>query len=85
MPSITMVLSGMIVPLPLFPDFLQPFLNAQPFRGLVDVPFRIYSGNIDAAAAWPDIAQQFIWALIIIGIGKWLLTRSMHRVVVQGG
>ena len=38
--------AGLIVPLPLFPDWLQPFLYWQPFRGMADVPFHVYSGHI---------------------------------------
>ena len=43
---IVTVLSGSLVPLPLFPDWLQPMLALQPFAGLVDTPFRIYSGRL---------------------------------------
>lgn len=85
MPSFVMVLSGNIVPLPLFPDWLQPFLNLQPFRGLVDVPFRIYCDDIAPAAAVPEIFQQIAWTLIIVQLGRWWLARSMRAVVVQGG
>lgn len=85
MPGLTAILSGMIVPLPLFPDWMQPFLNWQPFRGLCDVPYRIYTGNIAAADALPEIAQQAAWVILIIGFGYWLLGVSTKRVVVQGG
>lgn len=85
MPSAVIVLSGMVVPLPLFPDWLQPFLNAQPFRGLVDVPYRIYLGDIAVADAFPDILHQIVWSLIFVVIGRWLLARSMRQLVVQGG
>jgi ABC-2 type transport system permease protein len=85
LPTFTMVLSGMTLPLPLFPDFLQPFLNAQPFRGLVDVPFRIYRGNIDAMSAIPDIGHQIVWTVFFIVLGRWLLLRSITSLVVQGG
>jgi|TARA_Y100000310_G_scaffold286082_1_gene309979 ABC-2 type transport system permease protein len=85
MPSLVTVLSGNVVPLPLFPDWLQPFLNFQPFRGLVDVPFRIYVGDIGADAAFPEIVQQAFWIVVIVLLGRWLLTRSMARLVVQGG
>jgi ABC-2 type transport system permease protein len=85
MPSLVMVLSGMIVPLPLYPDWLQPFLEAQPFRGIIDVPFRIYVGDILPAAALGDIAQQFLWILVFILLGHWLLNRSIKQLVVQGG
>ena len=85
LPSVVNVFSGMIVPLPLFPAWLQPFLNLQPFRGLVDVPFRIYSGNIQAADAAPEILLQLGWAMVFIVVGRWMLARSMSRMVVQGG
>ena len=78
-------LSGMTLPLPLFPDWMQGFLNWQPFRGLVDVPFRIFSGNISGSDVYWDIGHQYVWAVFFIVLGRWVLARSMHRVVVQGG
>ena len=48
---------GLTVPLPLFPDWLQPLLYWQPFRGLADVPYRIYGGNIDPHAAVLEIVH----------------------------
>ncbi|MCX5758786.1 MAG: hypothetical protein NTU83_09840, partial [Candidatus Hydrogenedentes bacterium] len=83
--SAIFILSGSIVPLPLFPSWMQPILNFLPFRGLADVPFRLYTGNIPVSAAIVPIAQQFLWALVLIAFGRWLLTRGTRRLVVQGG
>lgn len=85
MPSLVIVFSGMVVPLPLFPDWLQPFLDLQPFRGLVDVPFRIYVGDIPAVDAWSDILHQIVWAAVFVWLGRKILTRSLRQLVVQGG
>ena len=85
MPGIVPLLSGLVVPLPLFPDWLLPFLYWQPFRGLADVPLRIYSGHIPASEAWFEIALQLGWSLLIVGFGVWLLSQAGRRVVVQGG
>ena len=63
LPSFVTILSGMIVPLPLFPDWMQPFLSWQPFRGLCDVPYRIYSGNIPIAEA----ANEIVFTLGVDG------------------
>jgi ABC-2 type transport system permease protein len=41
MPGVVTIFSGMVIPLPLFPDWTQPLLSALPFRILVDVPNRI--------------------------------------------
>ena len=85
MPGIVSVLSGMTIPLPLFPDWLQPFLYWQPLRGLADVPYRIYSGNIAGSAAMLEILQQFAWAIVLAAVGYALLQRGSRRLVVQGG
>ena len=85
MPSFVTILSGMVVPLPLFPDWLQPFLEWQPFRGLCDVPYRIYSGNIPIAEAASEIAFTLAWTVMIVWFGRFLLSRGVRRLVVQGG
>jgi len=85
MTGLVIALSGLVVPLPLYPDWMQPFLYWQPFRGLADVPFRIYSGNIGASAAVTEIVMQFCWAGLIGGIGYTILSRAQARIVVQGG
>ncbi len=85
MTGVVTVFSGLVVPLPLFPDALQPFLYWQPFRGLADVPFRIYSGHIDPHAAVFEILLQFAWAAVIALGGYALMAYAKSRVVVQGG
>jgi ABC-2 type transport system permease protein len=79
------VFSGMVIPLPLFPDSLQTLLWWQPFRGLVDVPYRIYSGHLAGSTAVLEIAVQWLWGGVIVLFGLWLLGRATRDVVVQGG
>ena len=85
MPALTNILAGMVIPLPLFPDGAHPLLEWQPFRGLVDVPFRIYTGNIAAGEAVWEIAQQVMWAGAIVPLGRAILRRSLRDLAVQGG
>lgn len=85
LPGFVTIFSGMVIPLPLFPSWLQPFLNWQPFRGLADVPYRIYSGNIPAAEAAFEVALMLLWTLALIGLGRAILARGVRRLVVQGG
>ena len=79
------VFSGLTVPLPLFPDWLQPLLNWQPFRGLADVPYRIYSGNIPAAEIAGELFFVLIWMIALVLLGRLILLRGVRRMVVQGG
>ena len=84
-PSVALVLSGNILPLPLYPDWMQTFIEWQPFQGLIDVPFRIYSGNIPADAIPLELAQQCFWTTVFVLWGYWALARIHRRLVVQGG
>ena len=84
-PAAVFVFSGMIVPLPLFPDWAQPVLNFLPFRGLADVPFRLYMGHIEAAEGIGVLAHQMAWTVALVMLGRWLLRRGLRRLVVQGG
>lgn len=85
MPSLVFFFSGMVVPLPLFPEAVQPLLRALPFRGLVDVPLRIYTGDLAGAAAWTAIATAALWAAALVLAGRSLLARGCRNLVVQGG
>ena len=78
-------LSGMIVPLPLFPEWAQPIVRALPFAGLVDLPFRVFTGHIPATAMMSVLTHQVLWTIALVLFGRWLLSRAIRRVVVQGG
>jgi ABC-2 type transport system permease protein len=84
-PPMIMFFSGMIIPLPLFPDWTQPVLYALPFRGLIDTPFRLYLGHLAGTPALVAIAQQLLWIAVLITLGRLTLSRGLHRLVVQGG
>ena len=83
--GVVAVFSGMIVPLPLFPPWAQWFLEWQPFRGICDVPYRIYSGNIPLETVPFELCFQLGWTLVLIVLGQLLLRRATSKLVVQGG
>jgi ABC-2 type transport system permease protein len=83
--TLVVFLSGMIVPLPLFPDWAQPIVQALPFAGLVDLPFRVFTGHIPPAGAVSVLQHQIFWTVVLVLFGRWLLAHGMRRVVVQGG
>jgi ABC-2 type transport system permease protein len=78
-------LSGMIVPIPLFPDWAQPIVLALPFAGLIDLPFRVFTGHIPPAAVLSVLQHQIVWTVALVLFGRWLLSHGIRRVVVQGG
>lgn len=85
LPHCAVLFSGMVVPLPLFPSWSQPFLNVQPFRGVVDIPCRIYMGIIPTSDAIYFLAFQLIWIAVFVILGRFLTKKALRQFVIQGG
>ena len=77
--------SGLVIPIPLMPTWVQNIANLLPFRWTVDFPFRVYSGQIPQDQALIGIIAQLIWLFVLLGLGKILLDKAVRKVVVQGG
>lgn len=82
---LAIVFSGSLIPLPLLPGWLQPFMQYQPFAGLVDIPFRVYSGHLRDWSAVAALGRQAVWALLLVALGKTLMRRAMARLQTHGG
>jgi ABC-2 type transport system permease protein len=85
MGGVVIVFSGNLVPLPLLPDSLQPFLQWQPFAGLLDTPLRMYSGHFVGSAAVIALVRQAVWVAVLVLIGRAAMGRVMARLQAQGG
>lgn len=83
--GLIMIFSGMLVPLPLFPDWSQPVINAMPFRGLVDTPYRLYLGHIPLSEFAGVLAHQVFWIVAFLIAGRIAMASALRKVVVQGG
>lgn len=83
--AISDILSGLVVPIPFFPKFLQVVSKFLPFQYISDLPFRIYVGNVSLDQGLYGLIIQIIWIIIIIALGYTLMHKSLKRVVVQGG
>lgn len=83
--AIVTLFSGMIVPLPLFPDKLKQLINILPFSGLVNIPAGFYTGEIEFEQLPRYLGFQILWAIIIYILGQWILNKKIKDLVVQGG
>ena len=79
------LLSGFAIPLPLLPNLIINLGEYLPFRLIGDLPFRVYSGNINTPYAIKSIILQIIWIIILFIIGSLLMKKSLKKVSVQGG
>ena len=78
-------LSGLILPVPLMPQWLQAIVNVLPFRLAVDFPFRVWTGHIPLAQAGPGLLTQLVWLTVLLVTGEFCMRRVVRRAVVQGG
>lgn len=85
LPHLTLLFSGLLVPLPLFPEWMQPLLNAQPLRGILDIPCRLYTGVIPLHQAPWYFGFQLLWCGLFIILGRWLIHQAIRRIEIQGG
>ncbi len=82
---VVIVFSGNLLPLALLPDGWQTVLLLQPFAGIVDIPARIYFGQLSGAGALAGLGLQCFWLLAATGLGRVLLQRTLRNLEVQGG
>ena len=81
----TILLSGNLLPLSLFPDWMQTTLLLQPFAGVLDIPLRIYFGALQGTAALCFLGVQLFWLAALIALGRWWLGRVLRSLEMQGG
>jgi len=77
--------SGAIIPLPFFPQAIQPVIGILPFAAMQNTPLRIYSANLAGLEAVTGICLQLLWLVVLVSLGRSLMSRTQSAVVVQGG
>lgn len=83
--AVVEVLSGMILPIPFFPDKIRVVLEILPFGSMQNVPLRVYSGQIAGAQAVSAVLLQAFWLAAILLLGYFWISKSLKKVVIQGG
>ena len=83
--TISELLSGVAIPVPLLPNIIIKLTYYLPFRLIGDTPFRIYSGNIGINEAISTIFLQIIWVILLIFIGRIIINKALKKVCIQGG
>lgn len=83
--SLIIVFSGNLLPLALYPDWARTALLVQPFAGMLDIPLRLYVGELAGASALLGLGLQLFWTVVLVMIGRWAMGAVMRRLEVQGG
>jgi len=82
---VVIVLSGNLMPLALLPDTWQTALLLQPLAGLMDIPARLYFGQLSGWQAIGGLGLQVFWTLALVGLGHFAMRRTMRSLQIQGG
>ncbi len=83
--SVIEFFAGAVIPIPFFPEALQPIMYALPFASMQNTPFLIYTGHIGEIKALQSISLQLIWFIALMIAGRILIKRALKKIIVQGG
>jgi ABC-2 type transport system permease protein len=78
-------LSGQLIPLWLYPEWMQKVIVLLPFQSIYYTPLSIYIERLTGESLWHAVLQQAIWALVLYGIVHFAWNRIHRQLVVQGG
>jgi ABC-2 type transport system permease protein len=79
------VLGGHLIPVQLFPDWLQTVAYATPFPAMVQSTIDLVTGQATGLDAAREVVAQLGWAVGLLLAGRLVLARATRRLVVQGG
>lgn len=80
-----MFFAGALVPLWLFPEPLRTVAGLLPFQTQANIPVSIYIGRLAGADALWGLTIQAAWVVILGLLVRFIWSRAMRKVVVQGG
>jgi ABC-2 type transport system permease protein len=80
-----MFLSGLTLPLNLFPGWLGTVVNALPWAAYIQVPNDVYLGRHTGTDLLAALGFQALWSVVLLAAGAVVLERATRKVVVQGG
>jgi viologen exporter family transport system permease protein len=81
---LTLFLSGMLLPLVVFPGWLGEVALVLPWAAMLQVPADIFLGKREGEEI-AALAFQAGWAAVLLLAGRVVMLRAVRKVVVQGG
>ena len=72
-------------PLAFMPEVVKVIFLALPFSMCIDLPFRLYIGDIPIMEGMQKMLIQVVWMIILIHFGQRSMNNVTKKVIVQGG
>ena len=83
--TLSLFLSGMVIPLAFFPTWLGGVAHALPFAAVMQTPIDIWLGKHHGADLAGTLALQLVWGIVFLGLGRLALRSGAKKLVIQGG
>lgn len=83
--AITNLLSGALVPLVFFPDWLEQLALVLPFQSIVHTPTMIFLEQIQTREMLLLIAVQLVWGAVLWVLGRGIWNWAVRQVTIHGG
>jgi ABC-2 type transport system permease protein len=77
--------NGALIPLNMFPDWLQHLCMWTPFPSLVYTPVGIFTGRIVGEPMWIACFIQLLWVVVIFIVLRMVWRVALRKVTVFGG
>lgn len=79
------LLSGLLVPLALFPAPLRAISRWLPFEHIGYTPMMIYLGKLSWAETARTLGLEGFWIAFLLLFGNWFWNRLSRRITIHGG
>jgi ABC-2 type transport system permease protein len=79
------LLSGLLVPMTLFPEPARQLLAWLPFQHIGYTPMLLYLGKISYGEAGKALLVQAAWVAALAAFGAWFWRVMARRITIHGG
>lgn len=79
------LLSGLLVPITMFPLVLQDVFSFLPFQHIAYTPLRIYLGKLSFAEVQEALLVQAVWLLVLTSLGSFSWKAMSRKITIHGG
>lgn len=79
------LLSGLLVPVTVFPAPLREISGLLPFQHIGFTPMMIYLGKLSWPEIWKAFALEWFWVVALIAFGSWFWALLSRRITIHGG
>lgn len=79
------LLSGLLVPMTMFPETAQKVVAYLPFQHIAYTPLRLYLGKLNGPEIYEALAVQYLWVVVLALFGAWFWSVMVRKVTIHGG